>query len=212
MTTETGSNATIAIVDDHRMFADGFAALSRAGGAPYAVAVYESPDAFLADMDGGLVPDLVILDLVMKQMNGLALLAALRRTDKAVPVLMLSGIAEDPPLAEMRALGANGYLNKSAGHDELLAAIGAVLDGETLFEGSDESEAALAPDYQMPVLGARQCEVLALLGQGAGNRDIAAALGISENTVKSHLRALYEALGANTRTSAVRKAQRLGLI
>ena len=212
MTTETGSNAAIAIVDDHRMFADGFAALSQASGAAYGVTVYESPETFLSDLEGGLAPDLIILDLVMKQMNGLALLAALRRIDKAVPVLMLSGIAEDPPLAEMRALGANGFVHKSACHDELLAAISAVLDGETLFGDRDEGDAALAADYQIPALGARQSEVLALLGQGAGNRDIAAALGISENTVKSHLRALYEALGANTRTNAVRKAQRLGLI
>ena len=203
--------AKLVIVDDHRLFADGFAALNATDGGRYDVTAYDAPEAFLTDLAGGLSPDLAILDLVMKPMNGLAVLAALRKRGAAFPVLMLSGIADDPPVGEMRALGANGFLHKSADQDALIEAVDALLAGGTRFpEGGEEPE--LEPGFTPPALAARQLEVLGLIGEGASNRIIAERLGISENTVKSHLRALYEALGANSRTGAVRKAQMLGLI
>lgn len=205
--------ARLVIIDDHRMFADGFVALNDASARPYDIHVYDAPEVFLKALADGLSPDLFILDLVMKQMNGLALLSALRQHGSKAPVLMLSGMADAPPLAEMRALGANGFLHKSAGQDDLLDAIETLLAGGTLFdlEAAEDAE-GLASGFQAPVLAARQQQVLALISQGATNRDISETLGISENTVKSHLRALYETLGANTRTGAVRKAQQLGLI
>lgn len=205
--------ACLIIIDDHRMFADGFVALNDASERPYDIHVYDAPDLFLKALADGLSADLFILDLVMKQMNGLAVLSALRQHGSKAPVLMLSGMADSPPLAEMRALGANGFLHKSAGQDDLLSAIERLLAGGTLFASElSEHADALASDFQPPVLAARQQQVLSLISQGATNRDISQTLGISENTVKSHLRALYETLGANTRTGAVRKAQQLGLI
>jgi DNA-binding NarL/FixJ family response regulator len=204
--------AKLVIVDDHRLFADGFAALNAADGDRYEITAYDAPEAFLTAMSEGLAPNLVILDLVMKQMNGLTVLAALRNGGARFPVLMLSGISDDPPINEMRALGANGFLHKSADQEALISAIDSLLEGGSLFEPPDGEDDVYDAGFQPPTLAARQIEVLALISEGASNRIIAETLEISENTVKSHLRALYAALGAKSRTGAVRKAQMLGLI
>lgn len=203
--------AKLVIVDDHRLFADGFAALNAADGGRFEVSVYDAPDAFLRDLADGLSPDLVILDLIMKQMNGLAVLAALQSRGATFPVLMLSGISDDPPVHEMKALGASGFIHKSADQDRLLAAVDTLLSGRTVFPDACE-DSTCADGFTPPDLAPRQLEVLRQISEGASNRAMAETMGISENTVKSHLRAIYEALGANTRVAAVRKAQMLGLL
>jgi DNA-binding NarL/FixJ family response regulator len=212
----------IALVDDHRMFSDGFSVLLSTLREGYSVEVFSDPVDFLKQCDSAAGYDLVILDLVMRSMNGLAVLAAIGERRSRTPVMMLSGIGAEPPVAEMKKLGARGYVHKSADTSALLEAVDAVLAGRTWFEGTETSGVATAdaPDEvwmsaaerELPRLGPRQLEILDLMGRGETNKDIAARLNISENTVKSHMRAIFEALDARTRTACMRKAQVLGLI
>ena len=211
----------IALVDDHRMFADGFAMLLKQQSPGWDVACFENPMAFLQayECERGTY-DLVIIDLVMQTMNGLTLLASILEKRSAARVLMLSGIGGEPPVAEMRKLGARGFLHKSASTEVLLEAVERVLAGGIYFEGTGVG-AALAGTEQVGAeldqagiahLAPRQLEILMLMARGQTNKSIAAELGISENTVKTHMRAIFETLGVHTRTACVRKAQMLGLI
>ena len=210
----------IALVDDHRMFADGLQALLQSAHDDLSVTTFEEPIACLQAMDSGARFDLVIIDLVMKGMNGMALLAALRKLNPPPRVMVLSGMAATPPIAEIRRLGASGFVTKTADINELLAAIEAVIGGETVFPDPAEGGAEAPPDSEPswhssdppPALGKRQLEVLRLIGQGVTNKEIAARLDISENTVKTHMRAIFEALDVRTRTACHHKAVLLGLI
>jgi DNA-binding NarL/FixJ family response regulator len=214
------STHQIALVDDHRLFADGFKALLSQAGKGYHVTVYDSPNVFLKAYNSGENYDLIVLDLVMSGMNGLALLSAIRGLQPRARVLMLSGISSEPPRLEMMRLGASGFVHKSADMDALLNTVEDILAGKPPRWGSDaetqalEAEALETPGEagQAPQLGPRQLDVLNLIAQGATNRDIAATLEISENTVKSHMRAIFEILGVRTRTACVRKAQSLGFV
>lgn len=210
----------IALVDDHRMFTDGFSAFLAETGADYQVTTFEDPVAFLEAATGDAKFDLVILDLVMRGMNGLALLAAISKFKRRPRVLMLSGIATSPPIGEMKRLGASGFVPKSAEISVLQDAVTAILSGQTVFPEDVEESTPVAHSYAdvwhaasaPPALAKRQLEILKMIGEGATNKHIAATLFISENTVKSHLRAIFESLGVRTRTACVHKAVLLGLI
>ena len=210
----------IALVDDHRMFTDGFSAFLAESGEDYQVTTFEDPVAFLEAASGEAEFDLVILDLVMRGMNGLALLSAISKFKRRPRVLMLSGIATSPPIAEMKRLGASGFVPKSAEISVLQDAVAAILSGQTVFP-EDIDATPPVPDSggdvwydaaEPPVLAKRQLEILKMIGEGATNKHIATTLCISENTVKSHLRAIFESLGVRTRTACVHKAVLLGLI
>jgi len=210
----------IALVDDHRLFADGFKALLTQANKGYGVTVYDSPNVFLKAYNSGEHYDLIVLDLVMSGMNGLALLSAIRGLQPRARVLMLSGISSEPPRVEMMRLGACGFVHKSADMDALIKTVEDILSGKPPHWGADAETESLKAQAavtrgetgQVPQLGPRQLEVLNLIAQGATNRDIAASLEISENTVKSHMRAIFEILGVRTRTACVRKAQSLGFV
>jgi len=210
----------IALVDDHRMFTEGFSALLAGSSDGYIVTTFEEPVAFLEAISGESHFDLVILDLVMKGMNGLALLSAISKRQTRPRVLMLSGIATTPPVVEMKRLGASGFLSKSVEISVLQDAVTTILAGGEIFppdtspptESSEASDDVWNTASEPPVLAPRQREVLKMLGEGATNKAIAEALNISENTVKSHLRSIFESLGVRTRTACVHKAVVLGLI
>jgi DNA-binding NarL/FixJ family response regulator len=214
------STVRIALVDDHRLFTEGFSALLAGSGHGYEVSTFEDPVVFLEALSSDTRFDLVILDLVMKGMNGLALLSAISKIKDAPAVLMLSGIATPPPVSEMQRLGASGFVSKSAEISVLQDAVTRILDGGKVFQ-SIEATQAVADDAgeevwttaaEPPNLAPRQLAVLKMLGEGATNKAIAEALDISENTVKSHLRSIFEALGVRTRTACVHNAVLLGLI
>lgn len=215
------TSSRIALVDDHRMFVEGFSALLVKSSLRHYVSTFDDPIRFLESTADGEPFDLVIIDLVMRGMNGLALLSAVSKLKPAPKVLMLSGISSLPPIAEMKRLGANGFVAKSGEIAELLDAVEKVLAGEQIFPdapaAAPQPENA-APDEvwndasQLPQLGPRQLEVLQLIGQGATNKEIADRLCISENTVKSHMRAIFESLDVRTRPACHHKAVMLGLL
>ncbi len=212
----------IAVLDDHRMFLDGLSLMVEGMAKNLEVESYDNPLTLLNDIDAGRSFDLVICDLIMNKMNGLAFVAAVRSRTAKLPLLMLSGINANPPLHELKRLGANGFIHKSADNADLLNAINMVTDGNSCFpaetSGVEQAQASPSDDLLfdevplLPVLGNRQVEVLQMIAQGASNKEISNSLAISENTVKTHLRQIFAELGVNKRTACVRKAQTLGII
>ncbi|HEY0350968.1 MAG TPA: response regulator transcription factor [Gemmatimonadales bacterium] len=143
-------------------------------------------------------------------------LRALPDTAARLPRVVLLG---DEPTSgwATRALrnGAQGALPRTATADQILAAVMAVAAGLTVREAPDGNTLqtrALLPTQAHPALTGREVEILGLLAEGLGNKTIAARLGISEHTVKTHVTSVFAKLGVSTRAEAVANAIRLGLI
>jgi len=220
-----GKTINIGIVDDHRIFLEGISLLIKDMSQDYSVECFFSPLDILPSLENTLRFDLLICDLIMSSMNGLAFISTVRERSKTLPILMISGIATSPPVQDMRRLGGNGFVHKSASNDRLRTAIQSVLSGQPYFvDGLGDSLDEIGPRGNaedihpadeitiLPRLPPRQLEVLRFIANGATNKDIAALMTISENTVKTHLKQIFQALGVNKRTACVRKAQILGII
>jgi DNA-binding NarL/FixJ family response regulator len=173
-----------------------------------------------------LRPDVVLMDLKMPNTDGVEAIERIRAEVAGTYVLILTTYADDDSiLAGIRA-GARGYLLKDAPPDELVRAIRIVARGESLLEPivaakvldklsalmTDGNPDAMGDSTHTSSLTPREKEILTLLASGARNKDIADALFISERTVKAHITSLMQKLDANTRTEAVAKAIKRGLI
>ncbi len=201
---------SLLIADDHPLFR---AALRNAAvGAVADVEVREadSLDSVLAALEAEPGIDLVLLDLHMPGNHGLAGLAAIRAQFPAVAVVLVS--ANEDPHTVRRALdhGAAGYIPKSAGLDELRSAIRAVLACEQWLPPALRAAVTRAPSApadsnlaaRLASLTPQQFRVLVLVAEGLLNKQIADRLGVQERTVKAHLSAIFEKLGARNRTQA----------
>lgn len=217
----------IAVLDDHKIFLEGISILVEDMSGEYRVTNYHSPVALLHALEGEGSFDLIICDLIMSQMNGLAFVAAARSRIKTIPILMLSGINSIPPIREMMRLGTSGFVHKSAENETLRRAVQTVLAGGQFFEEvahldvaenistSPESTIKSGDDGEitaLPILGKRQVEVLQMIAQGASNKEISRRLDISPNTVKTHIKHIFTEMGVNKRTACVRRAQTLGML
>ncbi len=208
-------------VDDHEIFAQGLA-MALEAHLPEAHVLYGLDAAqALHLLEANVDIDLAIVDLNMPGIDGRALIDALGERDMALPVVVMSAV-EDPWLIRdcLRA-GAMGFVPKVFGKDEIIAALERVLAGEVYLPHRLAERLQQLPDEEPPEaqrvakglgLGKRQLDVLALMRQGYGNREIADILCISEHTVKSHARVLFQTLGVNNRLECVREAERTGLI
>ncbi len=213
----------IALIDDHQMFLDGLAEIIRTLDADYACTVFSTPSDALAAVDAGKAFDLIISDLVMAEMNGVAFLMALKARGVASPVLIISGIDTMPPIEKVLDAGASGFVSKAAPSKVLHRAIESALKGETFLTddmwevyaargGKAPARSAGPPAAGGDLLGPRQVEVLRLIAEGCSNKHISEVLGISENTVKTHVRTIFRQLGVTRRTACLNKARSLGLV
>jgi DNA-binding NarL/FixJ family response regulator len=209
----------IVIADDHPLFR---AALAQAVTATVDGAeLFEAADfdSTLGHLDRSPV-DLLLLDLHMPGSQGLAGLARLRGLHPQVAVVVVS--ANEDPRVIRRALdqGAAGFIPKSAGLDELGAAIEAVVDCRSWIpdrltaaveaEQVDDDDAALA--HRIGQLTPQQYKVLSRVADGLLNKQIADDLGIQERTVKAHMSEIFQRLGVRNRTQAGVAFRRLELI
>jgi DNA-binding NarL/FixJ family response regulator len=158
--------------------------------------------------------DLLLLDLEMPGMNGLEGFYAIRRRYPDLPIAIVSGVNDARIIRTLLDGGARGYIPKLAGSEQLMVALRRILQGEiylpdTLFVPVPQSA---ADDDKTSPLTSRQQEILPLLAEGMPNKQIAGALGVTEGTVKQHLKELFRRLNARNRTQAVKEARRLGLL
>ena len=176
-----------------------------------------------------LVPDLVLMDVRMPRMDGLAATRAIKEEFPKTSVVMVT-MQEDPDyLFEAVIAGAAGYVLKGATPEQLTDAVRQVLDGEFLFnqkltidllrsmagrEKSPTSPPGAAPseEYVSEPLTDRETEILRLLAQGQTNPQIARELVVSPGTVKNHVRHIIAKLGVSDRTQAAVRAMELGLL
>lgn len=217
--TRPPASLRIALIDDHILILDGLEKTLRSiAGTPEVIAAY-SPIEILKRILGGEHFDLIICDLIMDGMNGLAFLGALKSQQNQIPVLIMSGIALDPPIGQMKALGAAGFIHKSTDPASLERVVNKILSGQTYFPDQDTtaSSAITEPVDQdgfdaMNNLTDRQLVVLKALASGASNREISDRLSISQNTVKTHIKNIYDAMGVSRRTACIQKARLYGII
>ncbi|MCH7668130.1 MAG: response regulator transcription factor [Acidobacteria bacterium] len=195
----------ILIVDDHEVVRDGIRyMLADAPGIEIVGDAESADDMFTALAQHPI--DVVLLDIRMPGMTGLAALERLSKDFPQVRTLMLS--MHDQPGYVRRALelGAAGYLIKSAGRDELLAAITAAAEGKTYIHGQlvepliSDIRSNSKPEGR---LSPREQQVLQLIANGAENKQVAYELGISEATVKTYVKGIFDRLGVSSRAEAV---------
>ena len=201
------------LADDHPLFRDAMARLVAARWPGVEVQVAADADGALALADAHPDADLMLLDLSMPGARGFSALVHLRAVHRALPIVVVS--ARDDADTRRRALdhGAAGFLSKSEPPEAMQRALQAVLDGERLPAPAaapiDADERAVAA--RIATLTPAQFRVLSRVAAGLLNKQIAWELGVGEATVKAHMGAVLEKLGATNRTQAVLMLGRLGL-
>jgi DNA-binding NarL/FixJ family response regulator len=212
----TGPRTSIVVVDDHRLFRAGL------------IELLDTVPDFTITADGAsgvdaitlaheYKPDVVVLDV---EMPGPGAPATIRKILEASPHTKVVVLTMHDDVGVVRTVleaGAAGYLLKSAGRAELIAAINAACRNEdavlvsvsrATLMGLGRDDARVRPE----LLSAREVEVVQQIATGRSNRDVGAVLYISEATVKRHLANIYAKLGASSRIDAIRKAEQLGII
>jgi DNA-binding NarL/FixJ family response regulator len=157
-----------------------------------------------------LLPDVTLLDLQMPNVDGLEAIATIRREFPAAVIVVLTTYPGDARVSRAITLGATSYLLKTACRDEILAAVRGAAHGKHVVAAEVAQEVAVHRGYE--TLTERELDVLRLVADGKGNRSIALALSVSEDTIKSRLKSIMAKLDAEDRTHAVTIAVRRGFI
>jgi len=205
----------VLIADDHLVVREGLSAILEAAGDM--VPVGEAADgAEAVRLAGELAPDVVLMDLRMPVVDGIQAIQQIKARFPAVEIVILTTYDDDAYIVRGLRAGARGYLLKDTGRQVLFEAIRAAARGESLLPPAVLEKVVAHLAAPRPVkaeeLSARESEVLALLGQGTTNKEIALHLHISERTVKAHVTNIFNKLGVNSRTEAVAVAIRHGLL
>jgi DNA-binding NarL/FixJ family response regulator len=166
-------------------------------------------------------PDVVLLDVVMPGRCGIKVLQALRERRLTVPTILLTTFDDDEALLQGMRAGAKGFLLKDISLERLSEAIRRVVLGQTLFrpaitekvlQGLKETRQPFGKLPWAERMTPRETEVLALMAGGFNNREIGAALGTSEGTIKNHVSMILSKLGVRDRVRAVLRGLELGYI
>ncbi len=208
----------ILVADDHPVVREGLIAMLSTQ-ADFEIVGEAAHGEEVVQKAKALRPDVVLLDLEMPKMDGVEALRQLRETAPEVRALVFTVFDTDERIIEAVRAGAQGYLLKGAPRSEVFKAIRIVSEGGSLLEPvvaatvlRHMSREADTPRHTREVLTPRESEVLQCLGRGLPNKDIANALFISERTVKFHVSAILDKLGAGNRTEAVTLAAHRGLL
>jgi DNA-binding NarL/FixJ family response regulator len=205
----------VLIVDDHAVVREGLRTfLELQDGIAVAGEAVDGEDA-LHEAER-LRPDVVLMDLVMPNLDGVDAMRRLRQQVPEARVIVLTSFLDDERLLPAVRAGAAGYLLKNVQPQELARAIRTAAAGEALLDPAVAARLVEAleedgRDARAEQLTPREREVLALIGRGFANKRIALELGIAEKTVKTHVGNVLSKLGAADRTQAALYAARLGL-
>jgi DNA-binding NarL/FixJ family response regulator len=204
----------VLIADDHPLTREALAGLLGANGFDVVAQASDGEEAI--ERAAAVEPDLVVLDLTMPGMDGLAALPLLREAAPGMSVVVLTAAEDDANLLTAIRLGAAGYLLKSEPPERIVEFLRGVAHGEAALSGAvarrlleQVREGGLhhgvVPQSFADLLSARELEVLLLLDQHLGTEEIAQRLFISEHTVRSHVKNLLAKLGVSSRREALEK-------
>src|SRR4051794_30792498 len=217
----TQQPSRVVLIDDHEMSRRGLEAMLSTAAWAQVVGEADRCEAGLALVER-LMPDVVLLDIRMPGMDGLACLDAIKRLHEPVPVVIVTLYDDRAYVLEAIRRGAAGYVLKDASTADLLSTLAAVADGQLAIEPALLRD-ALTPAGPSPLgidrsakgpsdfgLTARELDVLSLLAEGLTNKEIGNQLAIAEDTVKKHVQSLIAKLRAADRTQAAIIASRGG--
>lgn len=156
--------------------------------------------------------DLILLDLQLPDSSGLALMQKLRAADAMVPIAMLTASNSPSDLEAALQLGAAGFISKTTDGKTLLDAVTQLLYGAQIVIGDEAMNVDRRSSAREAGITPRQLEILDLLAEGLPNKVICQRLSLSEDTVKTHLKALFASLNCHNRTECVSHARKLGLV
>lgn len=188
------------VVDDHAMVREGLASVLAVDGDIAVVAAASNGAEAVARVIEH-TPDVVVMDLSMPVMDGIAATRAVRDAVPATRVLVLTSFTDRDRVRRALEAGATGYQLKDAEPADLRAAVRAVAAGHAPLDAR-VAGALLPTSRPTHALSAREVEVLRLVADGRANKQIASALGIAERTVKAHLGSIFREIGVADRTSA----------
>jgi DNA-binding NarL/FixJ family response regulator len=209
----------ILVVDDHTLFREGLIALLGAAPDTEVVGATATGGEALDRIDE-LSPDVVLMDIMMPDMNGIEATRRLRADHPSVEVVMLTMLEDDDSLFAAMCAGAHGYILKGADTAEVLRTVRAVGNGEALFgpviaqrltrffQHAKGRGVTVSP---FPHLTDREREVLDLIAEGLGNQKIASRLYISGKTVSNHISNIFAKLHVADRAQAIVTAREAGL-
>lgn len=155
-------------------------------------------------------PDVVIMDLQLPGISGIEATREICQEEDGAKVLMFTTFARDDEILAAIEAGASGYLQKSSTREELVAAIRSLHAGETCFAA--EISERLEGLQSGPSITLREREILRLIAQGQANKEIAAQLGIAEDTVKRHASNIFQKFSVSDRAEATAEAIRRGIV
>ena len=212
-------NEKVLIIDDHTLFRAGLEDLLVRRGIEVVAAVGSGQEGLKSVSE--LKPDIVLLDMRMPEMGGLTVLSQLKKAYSSLRVAMLTTSNDESDIVEALRSGAQGYLLKDMDPDELVVALRSIIAGETVV--APELAPILAkvvrgeaiPDEKeanpFSKLTPREYEILMLLAEGQSNKVIARNLGISDGTVKLHVKAILRKLEVSSRITAAVMAVEYGI-
>ena len=203
------ANVRVLIADDHSVLRMGLASLlGTAKNVEVAGEAANGDEAVRKAIK--LKPDVIVMDLVMPKKDGVSATEEILATMPDTKVMILTTFGTSDDISRALKAGATGAIMKSSTNRELLAAVQSVAQGKRFI--SAEVEGILANDPPVPELSQRQREILDSISRGLTNKDIATQLGISLESVKSHIKIILEKLDASTRAEAASIAQRKHLL
>ncbi len=210
----------VLLIDDHTLFRVGLEGLLTTRGIEILASVNTGIDG--VELVKKLGPDIVLLDMRMPGIDGLGVLKLLRDAYDTLPVVMLTTSTDETDLVESLKNGAQGYLLKDMEPDELVIALRDIVNGKTVVapdlapilaravQGKTEPKEE-PKDSPFTGLTPRETEILGLLAEGLSNKGIARNLGISDGTVKLHVKAILRKLEVHSRVEAAVMAVQHGL-
>ena len=200
---------SVLCVDDHRLMREGIThILARYDDVRVVGQAANGQEA--TEMYARLHPRITLMDLQMPRMNGLEAIKAIRAADPQARIIVLTMYQGDEDAFRALQAGAVGYVLKDSVPEELIRAIRDVHEGRAAI--SPDVAAKLAVRTASPSLTARELQVLELLVTGMRNKEMASHLGISEDTVRAHVKGVFAKFQVHDRTAALAEAIRRGLV
>lgn len=206
----------ILIVDDHALFREGMKLILEQ--LDPAVTLFESgsAEAALSQAAERREFDLILLDLNLPGVRGPDGVRLFRQRFPTSPIAVLTGVESAEAVKECMQNGAQAYIPKSVTSEVMLGALREVLAGGQYFPAlaglSQKGDPSTRPPPSPWKLTLRQIDVLALVSRGKSNKEIARELGMSDNTVRAHLAAIFREMGAHSRTEVAALAHKQGIV